>query len=133
MDFHLPANNKLCIISVYLPSNHPEQLKSTQNTVINWLTQARSNNWHTITMGDFNDNLNRRKRISNLFSTLQSLSSTSLLEFYAIAEPTWQRGLNQSQIDDIWVNSEILLDFSSSTTIDPIDITNSNYKIIATT
>src|ERR1043165_1217797 len=84
-------------------------------------------------MDDFNDNTNRQKHSSNLFSTLQSLSSSSLIEFYAITEPTWQRGSNQSQIDDIWVNSEILLDFSPPKTIDPIDITNSDHKIIATT
>ena len=44
IDFHLPANNKLRLISVYLPSNHQELLKTTQNTVINWLSQARSYN-----------------------------------------------------------------------------------------
>jgi endonuclease/exonuclease/phosphatase family metal-dependent hydrolase len=132
IDFHLPSNNKLRLISVYLPSNHLEQLKNTQNIVNNWLAQARSHNWHTITMGDFNDNHNRLKRTSNLFTTLQSLSSTSLIEFYAITEPTWQRGSNQSQIDDIWVNSEILLDCSPPKIIDPVDITNSDHKIIVT-
>ena len=61
IDFHLPSNNKLHLISLYLPSNHPDQSTSTQNTIANWLLEARHKNWHTITLGDFNDNTKRCK------------------------------------------------------------------------
>ena len=133
IDLYLPSNNKLRLISLYLPSNHPDQSASTQNIITNWLSEARSRNWHTITLGDFNDNATRSKRTTKLFTTLQSLSSSSLLDFFSITEPTWKRGPLQSQIDDIWVNPEILLDFSPPQLIDPTNVTDSDHKIIATT
>ena len=108
IDFHLPASNKLRLISLYLPSNHLDQSTSTQNIIANWLLEARHKNWHTITLGDFNDNTK-------------------------LAGPTWKRGPLQSQIDDIWVNPEIILNFSPPSLIDATEITNSDHMIIQTT
>ncbi|KAF0464568.1 reverse transcriptase [Gigaspora margarita] len=57
---------------------------------------------------------------------------SSLLDFHKISNPTWQgRGL-YSQIDDIWVSSNILLDIDTPDITDATSISNSDHMIIST-
>ncbi|CAG8738681.1 11117_t:CDS:1, partial [Ambispora leptoticha] len=49
---------------------------------------------------------------------------TSLLELNAITEPTWKRNELNSQINDIWTNTDIALDFTKSELIEASKITD---------
>ncbi|CAG8650688.1 10358_t:CDS:1, partial [Paraglomus brasilianum] len=52
---------------------------------------------------------------------------SSLLDFHKISNPTWQgRGL-KSQIDDIWVSSNILLDIDTPDLIIATGISDSDH------
>ena len=44
IDFFFPNNNKTRVISVYLLTNHPQLLKSTQSLVNIWLNEAKTRN-----------------------------------------------------------------------------------------
>ena len=100
IDLFFPNNNKTRIIGVYIPSQSSIQTNSAQQTIINWIQQARSFNFNTIIAGDFNSNANRKKP-STLITYLISSNLISLLNFYNIDDPTWQNNNTSSQIDDI--------------------------------
>ena len=55
-----------------------------------------------------------------------------MLQFYHINTPTWARGQSTSQIDDIQLSTDIILDFELPIIIDPTGITDSDYMIIYT-
>ena len=123
----------MCIISTYLPSNHDDLLMRTQRQLNNWIDEIKTKNWHSLIMGDFNTNTSTKKKKYTLFSKLQFASFSSLLEFYNISTPTWQRQELTSQIDDIWASSDILLDVDTPILSDAIGISDSDHKIINTT
>ena len=133
IDFFFPGN-KTRVISIYLPSNNNELSTRTQKQVSLWTVEAKRRNWHILLLGDFNANPDTHKKNKlPLFSDLFSNNLTSLLNFHKILEPTWQgRGLN-SQIDDIWTSSRILLDFDPPQLTDPTGISDSDHKILTTT
>ncbi|RIB00872.1 hypothetical protein C2G38_2232608 [Gigaspora rosea] len=53
----------------------------------------------------------------------------SILEYFAIDEPTWKGHNAKSQIDDIWTTHNILRKFGKPELEQADEITNSNYKI----
>ena len=133
IDFFFP-NNKTRIISVYLLSNNPDLSDRTQIQILLWVTEAKNKNWHTIILGDFNSNNFTKKRMKNiLFTDLSTNNFTSLLNFHNITTPTWHRNNSSSQIDDIWVSSDILLDIETPTFTNATGITESDHIIMSTT
>ena len=88
IDFFFPKNNKMRIISVYLPTNHKQLCERTQTKVFEWYLEAKHHNWNIIILGDFNANLNRDKKFP-LFVNLSNANATSLLDFHNITSPTW--------------------------------------------
>jgi len=80
-------------------------------------------------LGDFNANQGRDKNFQ-LFKNLNSANATSLLSFHNITDPTWIGHSSTSQIDDIWCNSEIILDIEKLEIIDATYITDSDHRII---
>ena len=88
IDFFFPNNNKIRVISVYLPTNHPQLLKSTQSLVNIWLNEAKTRNWHSIVLGDFNANERSNKKQFPIFSSLSSNNLSSLLSFHNITDFT---------------------------------------------
>jgi len=131
IDFFFPKNNKMRIISVYLPTNHKQLCERTQTKVFEWYLEAKHHNWNIIILGDFNANLNRDKKFP-LFVNLSNANATSLLDFHNITSPTWIGPSAQSQIDDIWCNQELLLDLEKPIITDAEYITNSDHRIIST-
>ena len=131
IDFFFSNNNKSCIISVYLPSNHPALLKSTQTKLLSWITKAKARCWHIIITGDFNANQYRDKKLP-IFTNLNAANLTSLMDFYNIQTPTWHEPNAASQIDDFWITSNTLLDFDYSNITSAMHITDSDHSIINT-
>jgi len=127
IDFYFPSN-KSRIISTYMPSqtNHQDLHKKTQEKVFAWFLEARKKNWNVIVLGDFNANQSRDKNFQ-LFKNLNSANATSLLSFHNITDPTWIGHSSTSQIDDIWCNSEIILDIEKLEIIDATYITDSDH------
>ena len=68
-----------------------------------------------------------------LFTDLSTNNFTSLLNFHNITTSTWHRNNSSSQIDDIWVSSDILLDIKTPTFTNAIGITESDHIIMSTT
>ena len=132
IDFYFP-NNKTRIISVYLPTNNPDLLARTQNQITLWSTESKIRNWHTIILGDFNSNNTSARKKNTIFSEFTSNNYTSLLNFHNILTPTWRRNNSYSQIDDIWVSSDLLLNIDSPELINATGITDSDYTILLTT
>jgi len=133
IDFYFP-NNKTRIISTYLPSatNHHQLNKLTQEKSFRWFLEAKNKNWNVFLLGDLNANLLRDKKLP-LFKNLLATNALSLLSFYNITEPTWTSSTASSQIDDIWIPSEMTQKTDKPTITDARFITDSDYKIISTT
>ena len=132
IDFFFP-NNKTRIISVYLPSNNSDLSKRTQTQISLWSTEAKNKNWHIIILGDFNSNNYNNKKKNTIFTDLTTNNCNSLLNFHNITTPTWNRNNSYSQIDDIWVSTDILLDTEIPNITSAIGITESDHSIISTT
>jgi hypothetical protein len=56
-----------------------------------------------------------------------------LLNFHNITAPTWNRNNSYSQIDDIWISTDILLDVEIPNLTNAIGITESDHSIVSTT
>ena len=131
IDLFFPGKNRLRVISTYLPSNHPTLNKKTQERILSWYREAKSRNWNVLILGDFNANPSRDKKYP-LFVNLHMANATSLLQFHAITTPTWSNSTSSSQIDDIWCDSDILLDLDPPTILDATHITDSDHRILIT-
>ncbi|CAG8791391.1 44212_t:CDS:2, partial [Gigaspora margarita] len=113
VDLFLPCNTKVRIISTYIPSNDKELSQNIQEKVLEWVQQARRKNMLVIMMGDFNDNITRKKSKNQtpLLGNLLKNNVLSSLNFFAITDMTWRRNQSASQIDDIWISAEVIHEF----------------------
>lgn len=110
IDLFFPQNQKVRVISVYLPSNNKTLNKQAQTEISNWINFSNSHNYNTIILGDFNFDRkkNKAQTAPYIFSAMQAQSITSLLYYFDNNEPTWTRGDMSSQIDDIWVSNSLI-------------------------
>jgi len=131
VDFFFPGN-KTRIISTYLPSNNADLLTRTQKQLSLWILEAKRKQWHILLLGDFNANFGSHKKSRlPIFSDLLSNNITSLMDFHKITDPTWHgRGLS-SQIDDIWVSPQLLLNFDPPQLTNPAGISDSDHCILS--
>src|SRR6185295_16394599 len=130
IDFFFPNKNQIRIISTYLPAtNHPLN-KITQRTITQWVNQATSKGYHTIVLGDFNIDRKLKKKIAPLFNTLKLHGLLSTLDYFNITDPTWSRQEMNSQIDDIWVPTQLIHNITPPQTISPSGITDSDHQIV---
>jgi len=132
IDLFLPHNNKTRIISIYLPSNHPSLNKKAQDEADRWIREAKSRNWKLFLMGDFNSNQHKNKP-PPIFKNLNTLGATSLLDFHNIISHTWTGPSSQSQIDDIWILQDMILEIEKPLLTEATYITGSDHCIISTT
>ena len=63
---------------------------------------------------------------------MNTISYVSILESYNIKKPTWSRKDLQSQIDDLWVPLNLVMDFELPLLTNAEEITNSDHKIFTT-
>src|ERR1043165_6813237 len=135
IDFFFPQNQKIRIISVYLPSNNKTLSNNTQQEIVQWITYSHTHNYNTIVLGDFN--YDRRKHKAQptlqLFTTMKAHGMNSLLDYFDINLPTWVRGPLHSQIDDIWISNTLTPNMDQPEIISTELITDSDHKIITTT
>ncbi|CAG8844136.1 16202_t:CDS:2, partial [Gigaspora margarita] len=78
---------------------------------------------------DFNTN-QKRKGNSPLLSYMSTIGYVSIMEAYNITEPTWSRKDLHSQIDDLWLPPDTIMDFEIPVLRSAEDITNSDHKIL---
>ena len=131
IDLFFPQNQRLRIISVYLPSNNTSLNLQTQQKITNWINYATTHNLEIIILGDFNSDANKHnKPILQLFNTMNTRNMKSLLKYFNISSPTWARSSSNSQIDDIWVSSTLIPTISTLELNTAELITNSDHKII---
>ena len=117
LDLFFKSNIKLRIISVYLSSTDSTRRNLTQNTVINWITQAQQHNLQPIILGDFNTQ-DTTFSSSSKFKLINFLHRSNIFDIEAHfnhTQPTWSNGTQSSRIDYIWTNTfniQFLLDYN---------------------
>ena len=131
IDFFLPGNLRTRIISLYLPSDKIEISLKTQDKTKKWISDANKRNMKIIVMGDFNNNMARAdsKRKTPIFKTMSMNRMLSLLEVNKIQDYTWKRDQMESQIDDIWISEEIVVD-TSYPIIEEVEPSGSDHRMI---
>jgi len=108
LDLFFKSNIKLRVISVYLSSTDTIKRNNTQNTVINWILQARQLNIHPIILGDFNTQDNTISSSSSKYKLINFLHHTNMFDIGAHfnnTHYTWSNNLAHSRIDYIWTDS----------------------------
>src|SRR5437868_7430996 len=131
IDLFFPQNQRLRIISVYLPSNNASLNLQTQKKITNWISYAITHNLEIIILGDFNSDANKHNKPTlQLFNTMNTRNIKSLLKYFNINAPTWARSSSNSQIDDIWVSSTLIPTISTLELNTAELITDSDHKII---
>src|SRR5260363_83286 len=83
LDLFFKSNIKLRIISVYLSSTDTIKRNNTQNTVINWILQARQLNLHPIILGDFNTQDNNISSSSSKYKLINFLHHINMFDIGA--------------------------------------------------
>ncbi|CAG8732532.1 41701_t:CDS:2, partial [Gigaspora margarita] len=70
---------------------------------------AEKRNHRIIILEDFNDNLHNKQSKASIpiLQFMHNHNMISHIDYYAITEPTWQRGDRNSQIDDIWTTASL--------------------------
>ncbi|CAG8648199.1 25057_t:CDS:2 [Gigaspora margarita] len=135
LDFAFPRNNKIRVISTYLPSNNRKLSLRAQHQIMEWIKTAEKRNHQIIVLGDFNGNLNNKqsKASTPILQFIRNYYMTSHIDYYAITEPTWQRGDRNNQIDDIWTTASLVPQCSTLSIISSAFLTTSDYKILMIT
>jgi hypothetical protein len=131
VDIFLPQNTKIRIILTYFPNNNLALLKTTQETLTTWISQAIAKGIHPLILGDFNSNLNRNNRTTSWLRKLQQTGLQSVLETFQVSTPTWHRRQTHSQIDDIWIPQNLIHIVSAPAITDADSITDSDHAIIS--
>src|SRR5260364_434112 len=79
LDLFFKSNIKLRIILVYLSSTDMTKRANTQNTIINWIHQAKQLNLYPIILGDFNTQ-NNTFSSSSKYKLINFLHRTNMFD-----------------------------------------------------
>src|ERR1041384_7163092 len=80
IDLFFKHDFKFRIISLYLPSNDAQLRLQTQNTIIQWLQQAKVSNIYPIVLGDFNASADNIHTQSIKLKLLQYLAYNNMYD-----------------------------------------------------
>jgi len=133
IDFFFPLNQRIRIISVYMPNNNNELKQATCKKIKEWMRQAMTKNYEIIILGDFNhDRVRDRKKPMMLFNEMEQVGMVSLMKYFDKKEETWSREGKKSQIDDIYVSNNMLIVITAPKIVNVEEITNSDHRMIVT-
>src|SRR5260364_170524 len=133
IDLFFKHDFKFWIISVYLPCSEQQLRLQVQDTVIQWIQQAISNNILPIILGDFNTTTENTLTSNSKYKLLQFLTYNNFIDLSTHTQSlasTWRRAAQHSQIDYIWAYSPLISYLLGFNLDDPKTSTLSDHKIL---